>query len=123
NKITEIDGWGTFTDDHTISVKGPNGTETVTFDNLIISSGATTRLLPGTSLSERVVTYEEQILERDLPERIIIAGGGAIGVEFAYVLSAYGVKVTIVEFLDRLVPTEDAEVSAELARRYRQLGI
>jgi dihydrolipoamide dehydrogenase len=123
NKITEIDGWGTFTDDHTISVKGPNGTETVTFDNLIISSGATTRLLPGTSLSERVVTYEEQIMTDNLPESIIIAGAGAIGVEFAYVMANYGVEVTLVEFLDRIVPLEEREVSTELAKAYKKLGV
>ena len=123
NKITEIDGWGTFTDDHTVSVKGPNGTETVTFDNLIISSGATTRLLPGTSLSERVVTYEEQIMTDALPDSIIIAGAGAIGVEFAYVMANYGVQVTLVEFLDRIVPLEEPEVSTELAKAYKKLGV
>jgi dihydrolipoamide dehydrogenase len=123
NKITEINGWGTFTDDHTLSVNGSDGERTVTFDNAIISVGATTRLLPGTSLSERVVTYEEQILTDSLPESIIIAGAGAIGVEFGYVMANYGVAVTIVEYLDRLVPLEDPEVSAELARAYRKLGI
>ena len=123
NKITEINGWGTFTDDHTVSVNGSDGERTVTFDNAIISVGATTRLLPGTSLSERVVTYEEQILTDSLPESIIIAGAGAIGVEFGYVMANYGVAVTIVEYLDRLVPLEDPEVSAELARAYRKLGI
>ncbi|MBO0884878.1 MAG: dihydrolipoyl dehydrogenase, partial [Mycobacterium sp.] len=89
----------------------------------IIAAGSTTRLLPGTQRSERVVTYEEQILSEQLPGSIIIAGAGAIGVEFAYVLHNYGVKVTIVEFLDRLTPLEDVEVSAELARRYKRLGI
>jgi dihydrolipoamide dehydrogenase len=79
--------------------------------------------LPGTALGERVVTYEEQILSDTLPASMIIAGAGAIGVEFAYVLANYGVKVTIVEFLDRLVPLEDAEVSAELAKAYRKLGV
>ena len=123
NKITEINGWGTFTDDHTLSVNGSDGESTVTFENAIISVGATTRLLPGTSLSERVVTYEEQILSDSLPESIIIAGAGAIGVEFGYVMANYGVAVTIVEYLDRLVPLEDPEVSAELARAYRKLGI
>jgi dihydrolipoamide dehydrogenase len=123
NKITEINGWGTFTDDHTLSVNGSDGERTVTFDNAIISVGATTRLLPGTSLSERVVTYEEQILTDSLPESIIIAGAGAIGVEFGYVMANYGVAVTIVEYLDRLVPLEDPEVSAELARAYRKQGI
>jgi dihydrolipoamide dehydrogenase len=123
NKVTEIDGWGTFTDDHTLSVDGPNGTETVTFDNVVIAAGATTRLLPGTSLSERVVTYEEQIMTDSLPESIIIAGAGAIGVEFAYIMANYGVKVTLVEFLDRIVPLEEPEVSAELAKAYKKLGV
>ncbi|RKN42987.1 dihydrolipoyl dehydrogenase [Streptomyces hoynatensis] len=124
NNITEYDGRGTFTDPHTLQVAlSAGGTETITFDNCIIAAGATTRLLPGTSLSDRVVTYEEQILSEELPGSIVIAGAGAIGVEFAYVLHNYGVKVTIVEFLDRMVPLEDAEVSKELARQYRKLGI
>ena len=123
NKVTEIDGWATFTDDHTFSVEGPKGTETVTFDNVIIATGATTRLLPGTSLSERVVTYEEQIMTDNLPESIIIAGAGAIGVEFAYVMANYGVQVTLVEFLDRVVPLEEPDVSKELAKAYKKLGV
>ncbi|MFI6907657.1 dihydrolipoyl dehydrogenase [Nonomuraea sp. NPDC050394] len=119
NGITEYNGRGQFLDANTLQVNG----ETVTFGHCIIAAGATTRLIPGTSLSERVVTYEEQILSEDLPASIIIAGAGAIGVEFAYVLHNYGVKVTIVEFLDRVVPLEDEEVSAELAKRYKRLGI
>ncbi|WP_274384764.1 dihydrolipoyl dehydrogenase [Streptosporangium sp. KLBMP 9127] len=124
NDITEYDGRGSFTDATTLRVdRADGGTETLTFDHCIIAAGTTTKLLPGTALSERVVTYEEQILSDDLPKSIVIAGAGAIGVEFAYVLNSYGVKVTIVEFLDRIVPLEDAEVSAELAKRYRRLGI
>ncbi len=124
NKITELDGRGTFTDAKTLRVAlTAGGEETVTFDHCVIAAGATTKLLPGTKLSERVVTYEEQILSDQLPSSIIIAGAGAIGVEFAYVLTNYGVKVTIVEFLDRMVPTEDADVSKELARQYKKLGV
>ncbi|GLY76324.1 dihydrolipoyl dehydrogenase [Actinoallomurus iriomotensis] len=119
NGITEYEGRGSFTDANTIVVNG----EEITFGNCIIAAGASARLLPGTTLSERVVTFEEQILSDSLPESIVIAGAGAIGVEFAYVLANYGVKVTIVEFLDRLVPLEDEEVSKELAKRYRKLGI
>jgi dihydrolipoamide dehydrogenase len=124
NKITEVDGWGSFVDANTIEVKlDDGGTERITFDNAIIATGAETKLLPGTTLSDRVVTYEEQILTRELPRSIIIAGAGAIGVEFAYVMRNYGVEVTIVEFLDRLLPLEDADVSKELAKRYRKLGV
>ncbi len=124
NKITEIDGWGTLTGPTSVDVHDAAGNKTTyTCDNLIIATGATTRLIPGTSLSERVVTYEEQILDENLPESVIIAGSGAIGVEFAYVMKNFGVDVTIVEFLDRMVPTEDADVSKELLKHYKLLGI
>ena len=69
------------------------------------------------------MTYEEQILTDHLPESIIIGGSGAIGVEFAYVMANFGVDVTIVEFLDRMVPTEDADISKELAKHYKKLGV
>ncbi len=124
NGIDELNGWGTFSDAHTMQLKLNDGsTDSVTFDNCIIAAGATTRLLPGTSLSERVVTYEEQIMTSELPKSIIIAGAGAIGIEFAYVMRNYGVDVTIVEFLDRILPLEDPDVSAELAKRYKKAGI
>ncbi len=124
NKIDEYDGWGTFTDSHTLKVKlNAGGEETIKFKNCIIAAGSTTRLIPGSKLSERVVTYEEQIMEDHLPSSVIIAGAGAIGVEFAYVFNNYGVDVTIVEFLDRIVPLEDEEVSAELNRQYRRSGV
>src|SRR3954451_19957128 len=124
NKIEEIDGWGTFTDAKTIEVKLNDGeTRTITGDHIIISTGATTRLVPGTELSDNVVTYEEQILSDQLPGSIVIAGSGAIGVEFAYVMTNFGGDVTIVEFLDRMVPTEDADVSKELLKQYKKLGV
>ncbi len=119
NKITEIDGYGVFQDAKTIAV----GDRVVTFDNVIIDTGSTVRLLPGVALSDNVVTYETQILTRELPESIVIIGAGAIGMEFGYVLRAYGVQVTIVEFLDRALPNEDADVSKEIAKQYRKLGI
>ena len=128
NKITEIDGWGTLTGAadgrQGVDVKGKDGETTAyTCDALIIAAGAKTRLIPGTSLSGKVVTYEEQILDPELPGSIVIAGSGAIGVEFAYVMSNFGVEVTIVEFLDRMVPTEDADVSKELLKHYKKLGV
>ncbi|MBN0975148.1 dihydrolipoyl dehydrogenase [Gordonia sp. JH63] len=119
NKITEIDGYGVFTDAKTIKV----GDREITFDNVIIDTGSTVKLLPGVELSENVVTYEEQILTRELPESIVIVGAGAIGMEFGYVMANYGVDVTIVEFLDRVLPNEDADSSKALAKEYKKLGI
>jgi dihydrolipoamide dehydrogenase len=132
NKITEIDGWGTLTapsdgqsrdGKHGIDVDKDGNTSSFTADNVIIAAGAKVRMLPGMSVSQNVVTYEEQILDDNLPGSIIIGGSGAIGVEFAYVMTNFGVDVTIVEFLDRMVPTEDADVSKELLRQYKKLGV
>ncbi|KQR20884.1 dihydrolipoyl dehydrogenase [Microbacterium sp. Leaf151] len=124
NKVTEYEGRGYFADDHTIDVTKTDGSkEQVTFDNVIIATGSTVRLLPGVTLSENVVTYEEQILTRELPESIVIVGAGAIGMEFAYVMTNYGVKVTIIEFLDRALPNEDAEVSKEIQKQYKGYSV
>jgi dihydrolipoamide dehydrogenase len=124
NKITEYDGRGTFRDANTIEVTlNKGGTETVTFDNAIIATGSKVRLLPGVELSDNVVTYEKQIMTRELPKSIAIVGAGAIGMEFGYVLKNYGVDVTIIEFLDRALPNEDADVSKEIAKQYKKLGI
>ena len=124
NKITEVQGRGSFTDANTLAVElNDGGTETLTFDNAIIATGSRTRLVPGTELSENVVTYEEQIMERELPSSIVIAGAGAIGMEFGYVMSNYGVDVTIVEFLPRALPNEDAEVSKEIEKQFKKLGV
>ncbi|EON32524.1 dihydrolipoamide dehydrogenase [Gordonia terrae C-6] len=119
NKITEIDGYGVFIDAKTIKV----GDREITFDDVIIDTGSTVKLLPGVELSENVVTYETQILTRELPGSIVIVGAGAIGMEFGYVLANYGVDVTIVEFLDRVLPNEDADSSKALAKEYKKLGI
>ena len=123
NKITELDGWGTIKGAHEVEVDKDGQKTTYTFDNLIVATGAKVRMLPGMSKSQNVVTYEEQILDSSLPSSIIIGGSGAIGVEFAYVLANFGVDVTIVEFLDRMVPTEDADVSKELLKQYKKLGV
>ena len=124
NGITEFDGRGTFRDANTIEVaKSDGGSETVTFDNAIIATGARVRLLPGVELSENIVTYETLIMSRELPRSIAIVGAGAIGMEFAYVMRNYGVEVTIIEFLDRALPNEDVDVSKEITKQYRKLGV
>lgn len=127
NKITEIDGWGTLVGvrdgKQAIDVAKDGSTTSYTCDDLIIATGAKVRMLPGMSVSANVVTYEEQILDENLPSSVIIGGSGAIGVEFAYVMKNFGVDVTIVEFLDRMVPTEDADVSKELLKHYKKLGV
>ncbi len=124
NEIDRLEGWAAFKDSHTIQVSLNDGSEReLTFRHAIIATGSRPAVLPNTRISDRVVTYEAQIMADSLPEKIIIAGGSAIGVEFAYILHNYGVDVTLVEYMDRLVPAEDEEVSAELFRQFKRMGI
>ena len=92
--------------------------------SVIIATGATAMVPPAWKVDGRnVVTYNEAILQERLPKSVIIIGSGAIGVEFATIWSAYGVDVTIVEMLPRLVPLEDEEVSKELEKAFKKRGI
>ena len=92
--------------------------------DIILATGAKPISIPGIVVDgERVLTYREAILQDKIPESVIIVGSGAIGVEFATVWNSYGVDVTIVEMLPRLVPLEDEEVSAELAKSFKKSKI
>ncbi|ERS40373.1 MULTISPECIES: dihydrolipoyl dehydrogenase [unclassified Corynebacterium] len=124
NKIQEINGLGHFKDAKTIEVKeGDDEGKTLTFDDCIIATGSVVKTLPGIELGGNIVSYEEQILDENAPESIVIVGAGAIGMEFAYVLANYGVDVTVVEFMDRVLPNEDADVSKEIVKQYKKLGV
>jgi dihydrolipoamide dehydrogenase len=124
NLIAEIDGHGRFTEPHHLLVDlREGGTRMLSFDHAVIATGSRVRMLPGVTLGENIVTYEQQILSADLPDSIVIIGGGAIGMEFAYLLHSYGVRVEILEFADRILSTEDADVSRELQRQYRRRGM
>ncbi len=92
--------------------------------NIIIATGASAASIPGVSIDgEKVVSYLEAILQTRLPKSVVIIGGGAIGVEFATVWSAYGVAVTVVEMLPRIVPLEDEEIGLELGKAFQKRGI
>lgn len=124
NKIQEINGLGSFVDDHTIEItEGDDAGKKISFDNCIIATGSVVRSLPGVELGGNVVSYEEQILNENAPKSMVIIGAGAIGMEFAYVLSNFGVDITVVEFMDRVLPNEDKDVSKEIAKQYKKLGV
>ncbi|MCS4535610.1 dihydrolipoyl dehydrogenase [Corynebacterium sp. HS2168-gen11] len=124
NKITEIDGLGSFKDAKTMEItSGKDAGKVITFDNCIIATGSVVRSLPGVTIGGNIVSFEEQILKSEAPKSMVIVGAGAIGMEFAYVLANYGVDITIVEFMDRVLPNEDADVSKEIAKQYKKLGV
>ncbi len=126
HKIDTYDGWGTIQDGSTLTVAlNDGGEETLKFKNLIIATGAHPRTIPGVELDkdDQVVSYTPAILSDSVPKQVVVVGAGPIGLEFSYVWANYGADVTIVEMLDRLAPLEDPDVSTELARAYKKLGI
>lgn len=124
NKIDTYEGWGRIKDKSTIEVElNDGGKETLKTKNLILSTGSITAMLPNTQVTERVTTYLEVIQRDSLPNSIIIVGAGAIGSEFAYIMHNYGVKVTMVEFMPHMLPNEDEEVSKELEKNYKRMGV
>jgi len=125
NKIDVMEGTGSLTSAHVIHVNLNDGSETdVTAKNIIIATGARPRSVPGLDIDgEKIITYHEAIMSETLPEKVIIVGGGPIGMEFAYVWNSYGVDVTIIEMLPHLLPNEDPEVSNVVEKAYKRLGI
>ena len=98
--------------------------KTLTAESIIIATGSRARLIPGvTADGERVLTARHALERRELPKSAIIIGAGPIGLEFATVWRAYGVNVTVVEMLDHILPAEDEEAAAELARQFRRQKI
>lgn len=109
----------------TISITDKDGkTSEIKARNIVIATGASVAVPPGWKIDgEKIVTYLEAILQEKLPKSVVIIGAGAIGVEFATVWHSYGVEVTLVEMLPRLVPLEDEEVSEELAKNFKRRKI
>lgn len=125
NKIDVHMGQAKLTAPDSVSVTDEEGKTTqIEAKNIVIATGARATVPLGWEIDgNQVVTYLEAILQDKLPKSVIVIGSGAVGVEFATVWSSYGVNVTIVEMLPRLVPLEDEEVSAELAKAMKKRGI
>ena len=122
NNVDHITGTGRLAGPNRVAVE-PEGTE-VEARNIVIATGARPRSIPSLPVDgTRIITSRESIVLTDLPSSMVIVGGGAIGVEFAYVYAMYGVEVTIVELLPRLVPNEDEDISEQLERSFRSHGI
>ncbi len=122
NKVDHIVGEGRLTAKGTVTV-APEGT-TLNAKNVILATGSSPRTVPSLPIDgDQVISSRESIVLKDLPASLVIVGAGAIGVEFAYLYHTYGVEVTLVELLPRLVPTEDAEISQQLERSFSRSGI
>lgn len=126
NKIDVFMGTATLKSKDTVSVILNEGgkKEALKAKNIIVASGASAMQLPGIEVDgKQVVTYWEAILQKKLPKSALIIGGGAVGVEFATIWNSYGVPVTLVEMLPRVLPNEDEDVSKELAKALTKAGM
>lgn len=126
NKIDVLQGTAAFQDSQTLSISDPDGKKTgsASASHIIIATGARARSVPGVEVDgTKVLTYKHALALEKLPDSVVIIGGGAIGVEFAYFYSSFGSKVTIVEMMDQLLPVEDEEVARELEKSFKKQGI
>jgi dihydrolipoamide dehydrogenase len=129
NKVTVVAGYGKLTGAakdgvHTVELTGGDGkTSELKAKNVILASGSEAKMIFGLKPDDRILTNIEILSIPQVPKSLIVIGAGAVGVEFASIFQSYGTEVTIVEFLPRIMPPEDEDISKELARLFKKRGI
>ncbi|CAI8161751.1 MAG: Dihydrolipoyl dehydrogenase [Cryomorphaceae bacterium] len=125
NKITVIDGFGKVQPGKKVAVTAEDGKETVySANHIIIATGARSRELPSLPQDgKKIIGYRQAMTLDKQPEKLVVVGSGAIGIEFAYFYNSMGTDVTVVEYLPNIVPLEDEEVSKQLERTFKKSGI
>ncbi len=125
NKIEVIDGYGKVKPGKKVNVHTIDGFDIeLSAKNIILATGGRSRELPGLEQDgEKVIGYREALAQKEMPESMVIVGSGAIGVEFAYFYQSMGTQVTIVEYMDRIMPREDKDVSREITKAFKKKGI
>ena len=129
NKVTVVPGFGRLTGPakdgiHTVELTGPAGeVSQLTAKNIILATGSEARTLFGIQPDGRILTNIEILALSEPPKSLIVIGAGAVGVEFGSIFRSFGAEVTIVEFLPRIVPPEDEDISRELTRLFKKRGI
>ena len=128
HKIAVIPGYGRLTGPavdgiHTVGVDAAGVKSEVQAKNILLATGSQAKLLPGLTAGDRILTNIEILSLPEPPKSLVIIGAGAVGVEFASIFRSFGAEVTLVEFLPRMVPVEDEEISKELSRVFRKRGI
>lgn len=125
NKIDVINGFATVKPGKKVEVKAADGKST-TYEakHVIIATGARSRVLPNLPQDgKKIIGYREALAMPKLPKTMVVVGSGAIGVEFAYFYATMGTKVTVVEFMPNIVPVEDEDVSKQLEKSFKKMGI
>jgi len=128
HKIARIEGFGSLTGPaqegvYTVEITSGESLSQLRAKNVILATGSEARLLPGLKVGERILTNIEILSIERIPASLIVIGAGAVGMEFASIFRAFGSQVTILEFLPRVVPVEDEEISKEITRLFKKRGI
>jgi dihydrolipoamide dehydrogenase len=129
NKVTVVPGFGRLTGPakdgvHTVEVTdGAGKASPLKAKNIVLATGSDAKMLPGLTADDKILTNIEILSINAIPKSLIVIGAGAVGVEFASIFRSFGSEITLVEYLPRLVPVEDEEISKELARTFRKRGI
>lgn len=125
NKIEVVSGSGMLEKGKRLTVTDSNGRKTTyTFKDIILATGARARPFPGVDVDGEVIhTYRTILANKRLPQKLLVVGGGVIGIEFAYFFNAMGAQVTVVEMEDRILPFEDSEASKEVEKALKKQGI
>ncbi|XOY56217.1 MAG: dihydrolipoyl dehydrogenase [Rhodobacterales bacterium] len=124
NKVTVIMGEATIPAKGKVTVKTETGTEELTAKNIVLATGARARNLPGLEADgERVWSYRHALVPPHMPKKLLVIGSGAIGIEFASFYNTLGAETTVVEVMDRVLPVEDAEISAFAKKQFVKQGM
>ncbi len=124
NKITTVMGTATIPAKGKVSVKTDKGTEELTAKNIVLATGARARELPGLEADGDLVwTYKHALTPKRMPKKLLVIGSGAIGIEFASFYNTLGADTTVVEVMDRVLPVEDAEISAFAKKQFVKQGM
>ena len=124
NKIDVINGFGKILPEKKVSVEYEGKEKTYSATNIIIATGARSREINSIKQDgKKIIGYREAMVLPKQPKKMIIVGSGAIGVEFAYFYNSMGTEVTVVEYLDRILPVEDKDISNQLAKSFKKSGI
>ncbi|WP_412507395.1 dihydrolipoyl dehydrogenase [Roseovarius sp. SYSU LYC5161] len=124
NKVTVVMGEATIPAKGKVSVKTEKGTEELAAKNIVLATGARARQLPGLEADgERVWTYKDALQPKHMPKKLLVIGSGAIGIEFASFYNTLGAETTVVEVMDRILPVEDAEISALAQKQFEKQGM
>jgi len=122
--VTHIPGTARLTGRGKLEVETRSGKQTLETPRTIVATGARAKFLPGIEPDgDRVITYREAMVLPEVPKSVVVIGAGAIGIEFADFWNAFGVEVTVIEFMPRILPIEDEEISAALTRQLKKKGL